>query len=200
MPFVPTTDLEDDGGDLVAALEHDRVAEVLQGPLALLRLGLRVEGRPVGVRAPELHEAGDRRLVVEAAALTGETDRRGRPAVVAAVRRQHLQAAGVALRQPDRVLDRLGAGVREEHLLEVAVGARTPSRRGSPSRRSTGPPRCDARWRSSARPCTAVGLVLDRLHHLRVLMAEVHVDELAREVDPRRCRSRPRTSRRAHRR
>ena len=46
------------------------------------------------------------------------------------------------------------------------------------------------RWSfaKAAPPCRAVGLVLDRLDHLRVLMPEVHVHEHRREVDPGRAR------------
>ena len=91
--------------------------------------------------------------------------------------------ARVALGQADRVLDGLGAGVREEHLLEVSAGPVAirllddqpcglaalvvGERRGHHAQR--------------------VGLVLDRLDHLRVLMPEVHVHEHAREVDPGRA-------------
>ena len=55
MPFVPTTDLQDDRGDGLRAFEKDDVGQMLQGPLALLLLGLGVEGTAVRVRAEEVH-------------------------------------------------------------------------------------------------------------------------------------------------
>ena len=197
MPLVPTTDSR-----MIAAIllppSNVIVSRRCCSARSHLLLGrLRVERRAVGVRPPELHETGDRRFVVEPTTLAGQSDRRGRAAVVAAVGRQHLQPAGVALRHADRVLDRLGAGVGEEHLLEVARRRRPPV--GLLDDQTA---RLAALVVGEARRDHAqhVGLVLDRLDHLRMLMAEIHVHELAGEVDPLSCRARPRTSSRARRR
>ncbi len=49
--------LEDDRRHRVRALDHEGVAQVLEGPVALLLLALGVEGRAVGVGTPEVHDA-----------------------------------------------------------------------------------------------------------------------------------------------
>ena len=172
-------------GDLVSALEHDGVAQVRQCPVAFLLGRLGVERRPVRVWPPELDEARHSWLVRKSSWLTRKADGHCRAAVVAAIRGQHLQAARVTLGQPNSVLHRFGAGVREEDLLEVAIGprrARTVAVRsfddqsGGLAALVVGEPRADH--------AQNFGLVFDRLDHLRVLMPEVHVDQLAREVDP----------------
>ena len=106
----------------------------------------------------------------------------GRRAVVAAVGGEHLVAAGVHARQAHRVLDRLGAAVGEEHHVEVAG-----RELGDQPRRLAAHVVGEAR-RDRAQPA---GLLLDRRDELRVLVADVDVDQLAREAiaGPCRCRA-----------
>ena len=84
--------LEHDGGDGVRALDHDHIGEVLQGPRGLLGLVGGVEGRAVGVGAPELDHAHRAGLTRPPPRIARHRDGRARRAVVAAVHRQHLVA------------------------------------------------------------------------------------------------------------
>ena len=95
-------------------------------------------------------------------------------AVVAAVRRQHLVAAGVHAGHADGVLGRLGAAVGEEHHVEVA-GRQLGDQPGRLAAGVVGVERGDR--------AQLVGLLLDRRDELGVLVADVDVDELAGEVE-----------------
>ena len=106
--------------------------------------------------------------------LTGERDRTCGRAVVAAVRGEHLVPAGVQPRHADRVLVGLRAAVGEEHHVEIA--GRTLG--DEPRRLAADVDR--ERGRHGAEPRR---LLLDRGDHPRVLVAEVEVDELRREVE-----------------
>ncbi len=171
---------EHDGCDLVGAFHHDGVAQVGERPLGFLFGRVRVERRPIRIRPPELHQARHRRLVLEPSRFSREADRECRASVVAAVCRQHLHPAGVALCETNRVLDAFGAGVGEEHLLEVASRA-IPVGLLDDQSSSLAALIVGKRRRHHAQ---RVDLILDRLDHLRVLMPEVHVDEHRREIDP----------------
>ena len=139
--------LDDDRRDGVRALEGDDLLEVRERALGLLLGAVGVERRTVRVRAEEVRDAAVARLVRPAARVARERDRRGGAAVVAAVHREHLAAAGDGARHPHRVLVRVGAAVREEHLVEVA-GATSAMRRASSPRTSF----ASAGWIVARRP------------------------------------------------
>ena len=168
--------LQHDGGDRCPPLDHDHVGQVGEGALALLGVVGGVEGRSVGVRAPELDDARNARLAAPSPRIAGHRDRPAGRAVIAAVRREHLVPAGVAAGHADRVLRRLGPTVGEEHLVEVAR-CQLGDQPSCFAARLVGVDRGDR--------AQLVGLFLDRRHQLGVLMADVDVDELAGEVEPR---------------
>ena len=165
--------LQDDGGDRARALELDDLTQVLQRALALLGLGAGVERRAVEERAEEVHGAGRAQVVGPAPGVAGGVDRGVGTAVVAAIGRQHLVAAGVLAGHPDRVLDRLGPAVGEEDLAHVVrcplddqPGRFAPGRVGV-LRGNRG---------------QELGLLLDRRHDLRMLVPDVDVDQLTGQV------------------
>ena len=134
-----------------------------------------VERAAVEERPEEVHRAGAAVVVGPAARVAGQVHREVGAAVVGAVRREHLEPAGVQPGHPDRVLDRVCAAVGEEHLVQAARGRR---------RRSAGPPRSGPRSRAVG----AIGaerrrLLLDRRDHPRVLVADVGEDQLGGEVE-----------------
>ena len=159
---------------LLAALDHDHVGQVGERPLALLGVVGGVERRAVRVGPPELDDAGQPRLAAPAAGVAGHRDRPGRGAVVAAVGREDLVAAGVQPGHADGVLRGLGAAVGEEHHVEVA-GRQLADQPGGLAAGVVGVDRGDR--------AELVGLLLDRRHQLGVLVADVDVDELAGEVE-----------------
>ena len=117
---------------------------------------------------------GETRLAAPAARVAGHRDRPGRGAVVAAVRREDLVAAGVQAGHADGVLGGLGTAVGEEHHVEVA-GRQLADQPGGLAAGVVGVDRGDR--------AELVGLLLDRRHQLGVLVADVDVDELAGEVE-----------------
>ncbi|CAB4885355.1 unannotated protein [freshwater metagenome] len=166
--------LEDDRCDGVCALHHERVLDVLQRSLALLGLVRRVERRPVRVGAPYAHDSRDAWFASPSARVAGHRHRPGCCTVVAAVRGEDLVPTRVNSRHADGVLGCLGAPVGEEHHIEVARGefgdeSRCLTTLGVGERRRDG--------------AQLGGLVLDGLHEFGVLVADVHVDELTREVE-----------------
>ena len=167
---------EHHGSDRVGAFDHDHVGEVGEGALALLGVVGGVERRAIGVRPPELDDPREPRLAGPPSRIARHRDRPAGGAVVAPVGGEHLVPPGVAARHADGVLGGLGAAVGEEHLVEIA-------------RRQLGdqPGRLAARLVGVDRGDRAqlVGLLLDRRHELGVLVADVDVDELAGEVEPR---------------
>ena len=72
------------------------------------------------VRIGHVHDAGDAGLGRPSPRIAGERDRAGGRAVIRAVARQDLVAAGVPARRLDRVLVGLGAAVGEEEAVDVA--------------------------------------------------------------------------------
>ena len=167
--------LEDDGRDLLGTLVLHHLGQVGEGADALLLVRGRPERRAVRVRAHEVDDAGDRRLAPPAPRLAGEGHGGGGGAVVAAVRRQHLRPARVGAGQADGVLVGLGAAVGEEDPVEALgrVGGDEPGRLVAGL---VGEGR-----RDGAEP---LGLLDDGGDHLRVLVAEVQVHQLRREVEP----------------
>ena len=103
-----------------------------------------------------------------------DDDRGAGVAVVRAVRREDLVAPGVQARHPDRVLVRVGAAVGEEHLVE----ARRRVVDDAPGGLAAG--EVHGRRRDGGEQ---LGLLADRLHDGRMLVADVDVHELAREVE-----------------
>ena len=166
--------LEQDGGDRVPALDHDHVGEMPEGALALLGVVGGMERRAVGVRTPELHHAGHARFARPATGVAGHRDRTAGGAVVAAVGGEHLLSPGVPARHAQGVLGGLRPAVGEEHLVQ------RPRRQfgDQPGRLATSVVGEDRGDRAQL-----VGLLLDRRHELGVLVADVHVDELAGEVE-----------------
>ena len=88
---------------------------MVQGPLGLLLGRGRPELGAVQVGAEEVHVPA-RVLVGHAAPVARRDDRRAGVAVVRAVGREDLVAAGVQARHADGVLVRVGAAVGEEDL------------------------------------------------------------------------------------
>ena len=167
--------LEDDRGDAVGSFVLDHLRQVGDRPVGLLLVAGGAERRAVGVRPEEVDDAGDRRLGAPPAGLAGEGHGRGRRAVVAAVRRQHLVAAGVGTGHAQGVLVGLGATVGEEHPVEPVRGVgRDQSRRFVAGL-------VGERRRHRAQPFR---LLDDGGDHLGVLVTEVEVHELRREVEP----------------
>ena len=170
--------LEDDRGDRWPAPSNMIVSRrCCQRPLALLLLGA-WRGRPsgTGTGPRSARRRASPRLVGPAPRVAGQRDRRRR------WRRGSCGTAASTLcrpvcsrAMPDRVLVRLGAAVGEEHLVEVA-------------RRDLGdqPGRLAARVVGEATAAivhSCAGLLLDRRDQLRVLVADVDVDQLAGEVE-----------------
>ncbi len=105
--------------------------------------------------------------------IAGRDDGRAGVAVVGAVGGEHLVAAGVQARQPDGVLVGVRAAVGEEHLVHtVRRQRRDPLGRLAASQIRGG--RSDGRQ--------ARGLVGDRGRDHRMLVADVHIDHLAGEI------------------
>ena len=150
----------------------DDPLEVVKGALRLL---LR-RGRPVfgSVEVgPKDVNVSARILVGDSAPVTRRDDRRTRVAVVRAVERDDLVAAGVNPRHTNGVFDGVGTAVGEEHLFELLrrVGENLLGReRAHVVRVGRGNRRED------------VGLRVNCLNDLRVLMPDVDVDEHAREI------------------
>ena len=142
-----------------------------------MQTGTRVRvprGTAVRVRVEHPHDAGHSRLVGPAARVARERDRPVCRSVVGAVARDDLVPAGVQPCELDRVLVRLGSRVREEGHAEIA---RSDLREQAPEARS--------RLVRHRRPDRAelVRLLLDRRDDLRMLVTDVDVDELRREIE-----------------
>ena len=169
MPFVPGHGLQEEGGDRLRALELDRLLQVGERGLRVVRPSL----HPV-IRVQHVHDAADPGLVRPPAGIAGELHRsRGRP-VVAAVAREDLLAAGHELGDLHRVLVRLGAAEREEHLVHVA---RHEARELLPQDRA-------ALERHERRDVGQLrGLLRDRVGHAPVAVTDVHAHQLGVEVE-----------------
>ena len=105
--------------------------------------------------------------------VTGRGDRGAGVAVIRAVCRENLVLVGVDACHPDRILDRIGATVGEEDLRHVRTCY------VDDPLRSFAALVVGVLWRDGRElGC----LLLDGRDHLRVLMADVHVDQLRGEV------------------
>ncbi len=131
-------------------------------------------GAAIGVRVEHADDARHPGLVRPPARIAGERDPAERGAVVRPIARDDLVPPGVHAGELDRVLVGLGAGVREERHREVAgrdLGQQPPEPRAGLVRHRR-PDRAEL-----------VGLLLDRGDDLRMLVPDVDVDELGREVE-----------------
>ena len=173
IPFVPVTVSRMIAATVWAPSYCEDLLEVRRAGADRARIGM-AGGAAVGVRVERAHDAGHAGLDGPAARVAGERDGAVRGTVVGAVARDDLVAAGDHAGELDRVLVRLGAAVREERDREIAG-------------RHLGqhPAELRARLVRHRRPDRAelVGLILDRLDDLRVLVPDVDVDELRREVE-----------------
>ena len=180
--------LDEDRGDGGDPFGLDHALQVVQSTLRLLLDSLRPELGTVGERSEEVHVTA-RVFVRHPAPVPRRPDRRTSVAVIRTVLRQDLVAPGDDARHPDSVLVRVGTAVGEEHLVEYA-------------------PRLleDALGRLAASKVRVAGrdhrehirLLLDRRDHLRMLVPDVHIDELAGKVEillsvviPHRAAERP---------
>ena len=164
--------LENDGGDVVPALDHQHIVEVIECALALLDIVGAMERAAICVRTPELDDARHARLARPAARVAGEVDRTAGRTVIAAVMTEHLQPIGVQPRHTHGILGCLSATVGEENHVETSGRADQSCRFAA---RIVG-----VEWRDRAQ---LVGVLLDRGDELRVLMPDVDVDQLAGEVE-----------------
>ena len=122
--------------------------------------------------AEEVHvPAGE--LVRHPSPVARRDDRRTRVAVVRAVRREHRVTPGVQARHADRVLDRVGAAVRKEDLGEAVRRLVEDLLRRLPAVEV---------GRGGADGGEPLGLFADRGDDSGMLMPDVDVDQLAREV------------------
>ena len=164
----PGHGLEDHGRDRVGALVLEDLLEMRCARADRARIRV-PGGAAVRVGVEHSHDPGHARLVRPAARVAGERDRPMRRPVVGAVARDDLVPTRVEPRELDRVLVRLRARVREKRHREVA---RRDLRKQAPELR--------ARLVRHRRPDRAqlVRLLLDRRDDLRVLVADVDVDQL----------------------
>ena len=145
-----------------------------QCPLALLSLGRGAEDRPVEEGAEEVDHAGGAGVARPAAGIAGEVDRERGATVVAAIAREDLGTCRVEASHAHRVLDRLGPPIGEEHVAE-ALWCPLGDEASRLAADVVGVLRSDG--------AEATGLLLDGGHDRRVLMADVGVDQLARDVE-----------------
>ena len=168
--------LEDERRNRVRPLELDHFLEILQR-----RRRVVPAARHAVIRVEHVHDAGHRRLA-PAARIAGGGNRRRGAAVVRAVARQDLLAAGHGARDLERVLVGLGAAVGEEEGVDVAG-------------RDLGQLRAEPRAHLGRHRRRDVGDLLRLLgdggNHARIAVADVHRHQLAVEVDEALALGRP---------
>ena len=164
--------LQQYGRDRGGSLTLDHALEVAQRTFAFLFGSRRPELAAVKVGAEEVHVAA-REFVWDSAPVAGRHDRCTGVAMVRAISGENLVATGVQPRHPDRVLDRIRTTVGEEDLIErvwrTVDDAFRSLASGEVSRR-----RCYRRQRPD--------LLDDRLRDGRMLVADIDVHQLAREI------------------
>jgi hypothetical protein len=162
--------LEDEAGNRLRPLEHDDVLEIGERVAHVLPAAA-AQAAP---RVLDVHHAGRPRLRRPAPRVAGERDRGAGGAVVRAVARQDLVAAGELPRQLHGVLVGLGAAVGEEERVDVA-------------RRELRQPLAQPRPRLGGHERVGVGerrrLLLDGADHPLVPVPDVHAHQLAVEVE-----------------
>ena len=172
IPFVPVT-VSRMTAATVWAPSYSRTPEVRRARAdgARIRAPRRAAIR---VRIEHPHDAPHPGLVRPAPRIARENDGAVSGAVVRAVAGDDLVAPRHEPSELDRVLVRLGAGVREERHAQVA---RRDLREEAPEARAR---LRGHRWADRRQ---LVGLLLDRRDDLRMLVADVDVDELRGEVE-----------------
>ena len=166
--------LEHQCGDRRRPLHGDHVREVVERPLALLIRRGGAKFGAVEVRPEEMHNARGTRVRCPATVIAGEVHRRGRGAVIRAIRREQLRAPRVNASHPCGVLDCLGASVCEHHMVQPFRGDVGDHFR----RLAAHVTRPDRSERAQA-----VGLLLDRGDHLRMLVPDVREHQLRAEIE-----------------
>ena len=146
---------------------------MVEGAFALLLDAVGPELAAVQVWAEEVHVAASE-LVRHPSPVAGRHDRRPGIAVIRAVRREHFVASRDQACHSDRVLVRVGPTVGEEDLLEAIRCVRHDALRGTTARQVRSGRR-DGRQH--------IGLCRDRRRDRRMLVSDVHIHELAREVE-----------------
>ena len=121
-----------------------------------------------------MDDSGHARLGRPPSRVAGQRDRAGGRAVVAAVRREHLVATRVKAGHPDRVLDGFGAAVGEEDLLQARWRDF-----GDQTRRLAAGVVGERRLNGAE----TARLLCDGRDELGVLVTDVHVHELRREIE-----------------
>jgi hypothetical protein len=169
----PRDRLEDDGRDRLRPFVLQDLLQMRCAGANRARVGMTC-GAAVRVRVEHSHHTAHTGLVRPATRIARQRDRAVRCPMVRAIAGDDLVASGVEASELDRVLVRLGAGVREERHGEIAgrdLGEQAPKAR--------------ARLVRHRRPDRAepLGLLLDRRDDLRMLVPDVGVDELRREVE-----------------
>ena len=165
--------LQQDSGDGARPLTFDDPAQVLQGTRAFFFFVRRIELAAIQVGIEKVHMATGV-LIGHAAWVAGGDDGRAGAAVVRAVGGEDLVATGVQARHAHGVLVGIGPGVGEEHLGESGRRAGEDALGGFATHQ-VGGGRGDGHQ--------AAGLFLDGGDHLRVLVADIGVDQLAAEVE-----------------
>ena len=165
--------LEDDRRDGVRTFVLENLLQMRCARADRTRFGMSRRAA-IGVRVERPHDARHAGLHRPATRIARQRDSAVGGAVVGAIARDDLVAAGDHARELDRVLVRLRAAVREERHGQVARRhlRQHPAQLRSRLVRHRGADRAEL-----------VGLVLDRLDDLRVLVADVDVDELRGEVE-----------------
>src|SRR5699024_2970153 len=164
---------QNDGGNGVRAFHHDRVAQMLQRAFAFFLFTGGVEGRAVGIGAPEMHDAGYGGFGAPAARVAGQRNRAGGGAVVAAVGGQYFLPTGVVAGHAHGVFVGFGAAVGEKHLVESIRGDRADQACGFGAH-------VVGKWRRDVGQ--AFGLGLDGGDQLRMLVTEVEIDQLRGKI------------------
>ena len=162
--------LEDERRDRLRTLELDRLLERRERR----RRGLRPTRRPA-VRIQHVDDPGHRRVLVRPPTrIAGQVDRGVGGSVVRAVASQDLLPPRERLRDPDRVLVRLGAAQGEEGLLQVA-GPERGELLPEPGARLVRHERRDVG--------ELLRLPRDRVGHALVPVPDVHAHQLRVEVE-----------------
>ncbi len=173
MPAVPGTVSSTMAAIVDGPSQSHDLLEVLERPGGLLLLACGVERRTVEKRAEEMHRPRAAVVVRPAPRLACQIGGRRRAPVIGAIGGQKLDAAGVEPRHAGGVLDRLGAVAGEKDLAHPLRGE-LGDQAGSLVPRPVGVQR--------AHGAEQVGLGLDGRHDLGVLVADVGIHELGREV------------------
>jgi len=165
--------LEDQRRERQRVLHLDQPLEVFEGPLRFLLLGLGMERGAIQERPVEVHDTAVAVVVGPATWVACQVHRGVGATVVGPIARQHLVPAGVQSGHPYGVFDGVGATIGEEHSVEITWCP-------------FGDQPCGLRT-GGVDVCGCDGAQFGCLfgnggNDFRVLMADVGVDHLRREV------------------